>query len=68
MRRSICREFKISEEWMLSGTGEMHILPESDLMTRFSCEYGLDSLETAILLEYVKLNDAHPDLKDDDLQ
>ena len=56
MRRSICREFKINEEWLLSGTGEMHTLPEADLITRFSCEYGLDSLETTILLEYVKLN------------
>ena len=55
MRRSICREFRINEEWLLSGTGEMHILPETDFITSISTEYGLDALETTILLEYVKL-------------
>ena len=56
MRRSICREFRINEEWLLSGTGEMHILPETDFITSISTEYGLDALETTILLEYVKLS------------
>ena len=55
MRKSICREFRINEEWLLSGTGEMHILPETDFITSISTEYGLDALETTILLEYVKL-------------
>lgn len=56
MRKSICREFRINEEWLLSGTGEMHVSSGADLITRFSTEYGLDSLETTILLEYVKLS------------
>ena len=55
MRKSICREFRINEEWLLSGTGEMHVSSGADLITRFSTEYGLDSLERTILLEYVKL-------------
>jgi transcriptional regulator with XRE-family HTH domain len=56
MRKSICREFRINEEWLLSGTGEMHVSSGADLITRFSTEYGLDSLERTILLEYVKLS------------
>lgn len=56
MRKSICREFRINEEWLLSGTGEMHVSSGADLITRLSTEYGLDSLETTILLEYVKLS------------
>ncbi len=56
MRKSICREFRINEEWLLSGTGEMHVSSAADLITRFSTEYGLDSLERTILLEYVKLS------------
>ena len=55
MRRSICREFNINKEWLLTGEGEMRTHRSTDLIMRLSDEYGLDSLEIAILREYVQL-------------
>ena len=55
MLRSICREFRVNEKWLMSGSGNMHIPQHGDLIMRLSAEYGLDPLETAIIQEYVKL-------------
>lgn len=55
MCRSICREFNINKEWLLTGEGEMRTRRSTDLIMQLSDEYGLDSLEIAILREYVQL-------------
>lgn len=55
MLRSICREFRVNEKWLMSGSGNMHTPQHGDLIMRLSAEYGLDPLETAIIQEYVKL-------------
>ena len=55
MCRSICREFNINKEWLLTGKGNMRTRQSMDLIIRLSDEYGLDPLETAILKEYIQL-------------
>ena len=55
MCRSICREFNVTKEWLLTGMGEMYMPRSTELFGLLSDEYGLDSLEIAILRDYVQL-------------
>ncbi len=55
MCRSICREFNVTKEWLLTGIGEMYTPRSTELFGLLSDEYGLDSLEIAILRDYVQL-------------
>lgn len=55
MCRSICREFNVTKEWLLTGMGEMYTPRSTELLGLLSDEYGLDSLEIAILRDYVQL-------------
>lgn len=59
MRKSICREFNISEEWFKTGQGDMNIqMPEEDeymkAATRLSIDNDKDAMDAVI--KYWKLD------------
>lgn len=58
MRRSICREFHVNEEWLLTGEGEMFSSPLASEISALAERYGLDEADQTMLLEYARLDPA----------
>ena len=56
MRRSICREFNVSEEWLKDGSGEMIKRGYSEEITALAQAYGLDEADQAVIVEYARLS------------
>ena len=53
---SICREYGVREEWLRYGTGEVFTAAAPSLISDLSQEFNLDSLDQAIISEYLKLD------------
>ncbi|SHJ75327.1 helix-turn-helix domain-containing protein [Tepidibacter formicigenes] len=53
----ICSEFKVNEEWLRFGKGEMFIENDSTIISKLSTEYNLDSLDKKIIESYLKLGE-----------
>lgn len=45
----ICKEFNVSREWLLNGTGEMFLPESSDSLDALAEQYDLTPLEREIL-------------------
>ena len=56
MRRSICREFHVNEEWLLTGKGDMFAPSLNSEISGIAQKYGLDEADQAMLLEYARLD------------
>ena len=54
MRKSICREYNINEDWLKTGKGEMLI---SDSTDELIDKYNLDTFGASLVREYMKLSD-----------
>lgn len=59
LRRAVCREFNISEEWLKDGIGGDNIIFEQseDSASRFARENHLDEVEEVLIREYLRLDD-----------
>ncbi len=54
---SICREFKINEEWLRTGIGEMFNYSKEDtLLDKALSEYKLDDFQKNLVKEYLSLS------------
>ena len=60
MRRSICREFHVSETWLETGEGEMFVKSDEFSLDEFLKERDASQLEIAIVRAYFELD---PDLR-----
>ena len=54
----ICKEFNVSREWLLNGTGEMFLPESSDSLDALVEQYDLTPLEREIFENYCKLSKA----------
>lgn len=52
----ICKEFNVSREWLLNGTGEMFRPESSDAMDKLAEQYNLSDLEKEMLENYCKMS------------
>ena len=66
--RSICREFKINEEWLRTGIGPMKNEIPDILMEQIRQTYNLSDLEYRILDKYFSLPDSQRDQVRDFIQ
>lgn len=55
MRRSICREFHVSETWLETGEGEMFDKDEDFSLDQFLKDHDADQLEVQIVKAYFEL-------------
>ena len=54
----MCREFSVSEEWLLNGTEPMFIQPETFSLDQYLKERGCTTLEMEIVKAYFELDAA----------
>lgn len=54
----ICKEFNVSRNWLLNGTGEMFLPESSDSLDALAEQYDLTPLEREIFENYCKLSKA----------
>lgn len=52
----ICREYNVSEKWLVKGLGEIFIETPDKAIEQLKIEYDLSDLETILLDEYLKLS------------
>ena len=55
MRRSICREFHVSETWLETGEGEMFVKEDDFSLDQFLKDHDADQLEVQIVKAYFEL-------------
>lgn len=53
---SICREYGVREEWLRNGTGDVFTASAPSLISDIAQEFNLDSMDQAIISEYLKLD------------
>lgn len=54
----ICQTFNVNPLWLESGTGEMLIETEQNLLDDVAIAYNLGNLELSIIKKFVSLNEA----------
>lgn len=54
----ICKEFSISEDWLLYGKGEMEVQPDTFSLDEFAKQHNATELELNILKAYFELDPA----------
>lgn len=56
--RSICREFKVSEDWLRTGEGDMFDQEQPSILSRLSSEYKLTAREQSVVAAFLELDEA----------
>lgn len=56
--RSICREFKVSEDWLRTGEGDMFDQEQPSILARLSSEYKLTTREQSVVAAFLELDEA----------
>ena len=54
----VCKEFSVSEDWLLYGKGDMEVQPESFSLDEFARQHDATDLEFSILKAYFELDPA----------
>ena len=55
MRRAICREFHVNEEWLKTGAGEMLARGYGEEIAALTRAYGLEPADEAMIMEFARL-------------
>lgn len=58
MAKSICREFNVSYEWLMSGDGEMFTDLPQTILDELCQQYDLDDFDRALMQMYINLTDS----------
>lgn len=57
MCTSICREFGISEPWLMNGTGEPVVQDEDEYLEVLARKYNLDDFSVAFVKQFMRLDE-----------
>lgn len=55
MIKSVCREFRVSPEWLTEGIGEPFLVIPDSLIEKVAEEYNLNTFEKNLMEEYLNL-------------
>ena len=53
----ICREFRVSEDWLKNGKGEMFVDTDNSALSELAAEYNLSDKQKAVITAFLKLTD-----------
>lgn len=53
--QAICREFRVSEDWLRTGEGEMFLPPPRDMIDELIAEYGLPKEVRSMTEKFIAL-------------
>lgn len=56
MAKSICREFNVNYEWLMTGEGQMFTDLPQTVLDELCQQYDLDDLDKSLIQEYLKLD------------
>lgn len=56
LRASICKEYRVNEEWLRNGTGDMRTLDLAEEIEKVVVKYNLDDDETRLVKNFVELD------------
>lgn len=54
--KSICREYRVNENWLRTGEGEMFSSDKESFLDEISSQYNLDSFDKKIVQRYIALS------------
>lgn len=55
MFKMICREFRVNDEYLESGNGEMFAEASQDAIDELCAQYSLDAFDRVLIQEYLKM-------------
>ena len=55
MAKAICNEFRVNQEWLIHGAGEMFQEFPTTLLDQLSEEFDLDELEKQLIKSFISL-------------
>lgn len=56
MIKIICSQFKVNQEWLVNGTGEMFREFPTTLLDQLSTEFDLDDMEKQLVKDFITLD------------
>ena len=56
MAKSICNEFRVNQEWLIHGAGEMFQEFPTTLLDQLSAEFDLDDMEKQLVKDFITLD------------
>ena len=56
MAKAICNEFRVNQEWLVYGTGEMFQEFPTTLLDQLSAEFDLDDMEKQLVKDFITLD------------
>ncbi|MBC5786902.1 helix-turn-helix domain-containing protein [Clostridium facile] len=56
MAKAICNEFRVNQEWLIHGAGEMFQEFPTTLLDQLSAEFDLDDMEKQLVKDFITLD------------
>lgn len=59
IRKLLCLQFNVNEEWLLTGNGSMFLEDDNSLLSQLSIQYNLDEFSRRFIQTFIQLPASH---------